>query len=149
MGFTLFKDWESYVQKLEALINQPFFIQNASSLTTSHILKIIKSLRAISALHVHNDMFIMLEEDNNYNVISAQKMNTDNPIITFLTFQVSATINQDFFKMVTALPAYSLTKFHASSFSKLSSVFRSSVDKFSSIRLLHLKISLTASYDTS
>ncbi|MBF4491532.1 hypothetical protein IR010_03195 [Flavobacterium sp. MR2016-29] len=79
LGFTIFKDWESYVQKLEGLINQPFFIQNANAETTSSILKILKSLRSISAFQVHNDLFTCGAETQEFTVIDGQKMNSDNP----------------------------------------------------------------------
>lgn len=79
LGFTILKDWESFVGRLEALINLPFFIQNANPGMTSSTLKIIKSLRSISALHVHNDLFNLTAETNDYKVIDGQKMNPDNP----------------------------------------------------------------------
>lgn len=84
LGFTIFKDWESYVQKLEGLINQPFFIQNANAETTSSILKILKSLRSISAFQVHNDLFNVGTETQEFSVIDGQKMNSDNPKGEFL-----------------------------------------------------------------
>lgn len=79
LGFTILKDWESFVNKLEGLINQPFFIQNANSAMTSSTLKIIKSLRSISAFHVHNEPFNLGTETNDFKVIDGQKMNPDNP----------------------------------------------------------------------
>lgn len=79
LGFTILKDWESFVHKFESLINQPFFIQNANAETTALILKIIKSLRSISAFHVHNDIFNVEEETIDFKVINGQKMNPDNP----------------------------------------------------------------------
>jgi len=84
LGFTIFKDWESYVQKLEGLINQPFFIQNANAETTSSILKILKSLRNISAFQVHNELFNVGTETQEFTVIDGQKMNSDNPKDEFL-----------------------------------------------------------------
>lgn len=79
LGFTIFKDWESFVSNLEGLINQPFFIQNADAVMTSSILKIIRSVRSVSAFHIHNDIFNMGLETNDFKVIDGKKMNTDNP----------------------------------------------------------------------
>lgn len=79
LGFTILKDWESFVDKFESLINQPFFIQNADTKTTTLILKIIKSLRNISAFSIHNDVFNIGAETEDFRVINGQEMNPDNP----------------------------------------------------------------------
>lgn len=78
LGFTILKDWESFVGKLEALINQSFFIQNANAGMTSSILKIIKSVRSISAFQVQNELFNLGAETNDFKVVDGQKMNPDN-----------------------------------------------------------------------
>lgn len=80
LGFTVLKDWRDYKSKIENIMNQPFFTQNAEPKYVSSLIKIVRSLEIISTVYSNKKIF-----DNTgaltdkYQIIDGKEMNPDNP----------------------------------------------------------------------
>lgn len=80
LGFTVLKDWKDYMTKIENIMNQPFFTQNAEPKYVSSLIKVIRSLEIMVAVSSKKNLF-----DNTgigtakYEIIDGKEMNSDNP----------------------------------------------------------------------
>lgn len=80
LGFTVLKDWVIYKEKIEFIMNQPFFTQNAEPSYVSSLIKVAKCLEIMATVYSDNQLFTdTLESASNYKVINGQEMNPDNP----------------------------------------------------------------------
>lgn len=80
LGFTVLKDWEEYKSKIENIMNQPFFTQNAEPSYVNSLIKVIRSLEIIATIYSKNNLFSNTgKSTKEYKVINGQEMNLDNP----------------------------------------------------------------------
>jgi len=79
IGFLAVKDWQDFIEKLEHIINQPFFIQNTNSSFNNSIVRVIKSITTLSVLQNQRDVFINLDSEvKGFKIVDAHKMNPEN-----------------------------------------------------------------------
>lgn len=80
LGFTVLKDWRDYKSKIENIMNQPFFTQNAEPEYVSSLIKIIRSLEIISTVYSNKNIFDTTGTlTDKYQIIDGKEMNPDNP----------------------------------------------------------------------
>ena len=80
LGFTVLKDWTDYKSKIESIMNQPFFTQNAEPIYVSSLIKVVRSLEIITTVYSRNNLFNNTgKKTNEYKVINGKEMNPDNP----------------------------------------------------------------------
>jgi hypothetical protein len=80
IGFTISKDWKEFLEKIEALMNQPFFTQHAEPGYISGLIKVVKALETMAvvfnASSLLKDTGIKVE---GYKVVSGVEMSLENP----------------------------------------------------------------------
>ena len=80
IGFTILKDWKIYIEKLDKIMNQPFFTQNASKTHISSLIKIIREIEIMALIQTKKNLFNPIGiKETNYFVVDGKKMNPDNP----------------------------------------------------------------------
>lgn len=79
LGFTVLKDWTSYMEKIEAIMNKPFFTENAEPGYVSALIKVVRSLEMMVQVSRKNLFSDTDTIANEYKVIEGRKMNPDNP----------------------------------------------------------------------
>lgn len=80
LGFTVLKDWRDYMSKIESIMNQPFFIQNAEPKYVSSLIKVVRSLEIISTVYANKNLFNNTgTTTDKYQVVDGKGMNPDNP----------------------------------------------------------------------
>jgi hypothetical protein len=87
LGFTVLKDWKGYMEKLEAIMNKPFFTENAEPGYVSSLIKVVRALEMmvqVSRRKLFSDTDLISSE---YRVIEGRKMNHDNPKDEYLLFK--------------------------------------------------------------
>lgn len=85
LGFKVLKDWKDYMEKIESIMNQPFFTQNAEPKYVSSLIKVIRGLEVMATIYSDSELF----RDTNhkaeeYKVVSGKQMNPDNPDDNYL-----------------------------------------------------------------
>lgn len=85
LGFTILKDWQVYMQKLQETMNQPFFTQNAEPIYVSSLIKLIRGLEVMTTVTSDHKLFIDTNKKvDGYKTIDGNKENPDNPKDTYL-----------------------------------------------------------------
>ncbi len=80
LGFTVLKDWRDYMAKIENIMNQPFFTQNAEPEYVSSLIKVVRSLEFISTVYSRKNLFTNTgQSTKDYKVVYGKEMNQDNP----------------------------------------------------------------------
>lgn len=80
LGFTVLKDWRDYMAKIENIMNQPFFTQNAEPKYVSSLIKVVRSLEIISTVYSRKNLFTNTgKSTKDYKVVDGKEMNSDNP----------------------------------------------------------------------
>ncbi|WP_179354678.1 hypothetical protein [Winogradskyella vidalii] len=80
LGFTVLKDWRDYMSKIENIMNQPFFTQNAEPKYVSSLIKVVRSLEIISTVYARNNLFTNTGQNTKeYKVVDGTEMNPENP----------------------------------------------------------------------
>lgn len=80
LGFTVLKDWKDYKYKIENIMNQPFFTQNAEPNYVNSLIKIVRSLEIIAVIYSKNNLFVNIGKNTkDYKVVNGKEMNSDNP----------------------------------------------------------------------
>ncbi|WPP49577.1 hypothetical protein [Catalinimonas niigatensis] len=80
LGFTVLKDWRDYMTKIENIMNQPFFTQNAEPKYVSSLIKVVRSLEIICTVYSRKNLFTNTgQSTKEYKVIDGKEMNPDNP----------------------------------------------------------------------
>lgn len=89
LGFTVLKDWRVYMSKIETIMNQPFFIQNAESKYINSLIKIIRSLEIIATVYSNKNVFENIGLSTKaYTVVEGKEMNPDNPKDSYMLLRV-------------------------------------------------------------
>lgn len=85
LGFTVLKDWTVYKEKIEEIMNQPFFTQNAEPIYVSSLIRVVRGLEIMATVYKDNKLFEDLDKiESDYKVIEGEKMNPDNPKDSYL-----------------------------------------------------------------
>jgi hypothetical protein len=85
LGFTVLKDWNVYKDKIEEIMNQPFFTQNAEQIYVSSLIRVIRGLEIMATAYKDNRIFEDLTEtESDYDIIEGRRMNPDNPKDSYL-----------------------------------------------------------------
>jgi len=85
LGFTVLKDWKDYMTKIEGIMNQPFFNQNAEPKYVNALLKVIRALEMISTVYQNTNLFENTEsKEAKYKVVDGSQLNPDNPPDSYL-----------------------------------------------------------------
>ena len=85
IGFTVLKDWRTYMSKIENIMNQPFFTQNAESKYISALIKVIGSIEVMCVIYQNLNLFTNTGEKTDlYKVIDGNELNPENPKDEFL-----------------------------------------------------------------
>ncbi len=85
LGFTILKDWRDYMTKIENIMNQPFFTQNAEPKYVNSLIKVVRSLEIISTVYSRNDLFTNIgQSSEKYKVLDGKKINPENPKDSYL-----------------------------------------------------------------
>ncbi|MFY0601955.1 MAG: hypothetical protein JXR03_19935 [Cyclobacteriaceae bacterium] len=85
LGFTVLKDWRDYMTKIEGIMNQPFFNQNAEPKYVNALLKVIRALEMISTIYQNNNLFEDTDsKESKYKVVDGSNLNPDNPPDSYL-----------------------------------------------------------------
>ena len=80
LGFTVLKDWNDYKNKLDKIMNQPFFTQNAESKYISSLIKVIKGLEMMVIIYQNQTLFESIGiKTKDYRIVDGKKMNPENP----------------------------------------------------------------------
>lgn len=80
LGFTVLKDWTVYKEKIEEIMNQPFFTQNAEPIYVSSLIRVVRSLEVMATVYKDNRLFEDIKEDEiAYEAVEGSKINPDNP----------------------------------------------------------------------
>ncbi|PHN93674.1 hypothetical protein CSC80_12220 [Maribacter sp. 6B07] len=80
LGFTVLKDWKDYMDKIETIMNQPFFTQNAEPKYISALIKVLRSLEMMATLFQHNNLFENTgEKSSEFKIVDGKEMNPENP----------------------------------------------------------------------
>ncbi|MFN8255730.1 MAG: hypothetical protein U0W24_08585 [Bacteroidales bacterium] len=79
IGFTVFKEWKGYIEKLKETLKHPFFIQNQEPNYINAIIKIVKSLETLVMFGNDDDLFYNTgEKAKDYVVCPDNIINQDN-----------------------------------------------------------------------
>lgn len=85
LGFTVLKDWTNYKEKIEEIMNQPFFTQNAEPKYVSTLIKVVRGLEVMATVYSDPSLFYEISGTaSNYKVIDGQQLNPDNPKDAYL-----------------------------------------------------------------
>ncbi|MEI6695638.1 MAG: hypothetical protein WCO13_06195 [Bacteroidota bacterium] len=85
LGFTVLKDWLVYKAKIEEIINQPFFTQNAEPIYVSSLIKVVRGLEIMATVYKDNALFEDLaERESKYDIVEGRNINPDNPKDSYL-----------------------------------------------------------------
>lgn len=85
LGFTVLKDWTVYKEKIEEIMNQPFFTQNAEPIYVSSLIRVVRGLEVMATVYKDNRLFDDLDKiESNYKIVEGKKMNPDNPKDSYL-----------------------------------------------------------------
>lgn len=79
LGFTVLKNWEGNKLKIETIMNQPFFVQNAEKPLVNALVKVVRSLETMAVINRSQTLFTITDKKElNFDAISGLKMNPDN-----------------------------------------------------------------------
>lgn len=85
LGFTVLKDWMVYKEKIEEIMNQPFFTQNAEPIYVSSLIRVVRGLEVMATVYKDNRLFEDLTKtESDYDIVEGRKMNPDNPKDSYL-----------------------------------------------------------------
>jgi len=96
IGFTILKDWKEFLEKIQALMNQPFFTQHAEPSYISGLIKVLKGLETIAV--VFNSSSLLKDTGvkvEGYQVVSGVEMSIENPKDSYILLRkLSGTTNE-------------------------------------------------------
>jgi hypothetical protein len=96
IGFTVLKDWKDYMSKIDSIMNQPFFTQNAEPKYVSSLIKVIKSLELMVTINSKKNLFENIGiGTTQYKIIDSKEMNSENPKDGYLLLRKMEIVSQE------------------------------------------------------